>query len=335
LRSQPTNETRQTRRWEGPLFIVGMPRSGTKLLRGLLIQHPRIRIPLIETEFLPYLVRWVARHGPPSSEESFARLTAQVRTASYFDYRHGGRPFTSGLWQAACNGKVDAAGLFEGFVRLEVDAPQGSGLIWGDKSPTYIRHLGMLLEQFPTARVVHIVRDPRDYCLSMYNAWRKDMLRAASRWGADVLQACRLCADNRDRCVEIRYEMLLGDPERELRKICEAIGVDVLPAMLQLDHAVENLGDAKGRSGIVDGNHGKFRNRLPAKVIGMIEALAWDAMLALEYRPEVATGPRRLNSMSLAARRLLDGVRLVTHDAEHRGIRRSLRFYLNHQRVVK
>ena len=43
--------------WEGPLFIVGMPRSGTKLLRGLLNQHPRIRIPDFETEFAPFLVR--------------------------------------------------------------------------------------------------------------------------------------------------------------------------------------------------------------------------------------------------------------------------------------
>src|SRR5262245_12693694 len=48
--------------WEGPMFIVGMPRSGTKLLRGLLDQHPRIRILQTETEFLPFLSAWVDGH---------------------------------------------------------------------------------------------------------------------------------------------------------------------------------------------------------------------------------------------------------------------------------
>ena len=52
-------------RWTGPLFIIGMPRSGTKLLRGLLEQHPRVRVPTIETEFFPFLVRWVQQRGIP------------------------------------------------------------------------------------------------------------------------------------------------------------------------------------------------------------------------------------------------------------------------------
>ena len=42
--------------FEGPLFLVGMPRSGTKLLRALLNRHPNISIMTNETEFLPYLV---------------------------------------------------------------------------------------------------------------------------------------------------------------------------------------------------------------------------------------------------------------------------------------
>ena len=40
----------QTEYFRGPLFIIGMPRSGTKLLRGLLNGHSRVAIPSCETE---------------------------------------------------------------------------------------------------------------------------------------------------------------------------------------------------------------------------------------------------------------------------------------------
>jgi hypothetical protein len=60
--------------WTGPLFIIGMPRSGTKLLRGLLEQHPRVRVPTIETEFFPFLVRW-ARLISSGARRRRSRLT--------------------------------------------------------------------------------------------------------------------------------------------------------------------------------------------------------------------------------------------------------------------
>ena len=42
--------------FSGPLFIVGMHRSGTKLLRNLLNQNSRISIPTIESCFIPFLI---------------------------------------------------------------------------------------------------------------------------------------------------------------------------------------------------------------------------------------------------------------------------------------
>ena len=73
--------------WEGPLFIIGMPRSGTKLLRGLLGQHPRVRIPTAETEFLPFLDRWVRTHGKPDSVDAFEAMFGAMRSATYFNFR--------------------------------------------------------------------------------------------------------------------------------------------------------------------------------------------------------------------------------------------------------
>jgi len=41
----------------GPLFIIGMPRSGTKLLRDLMNQNPKIGIPAAETHFIPFMIK--------------------------------------------------------------------------------------------------------------------------------------------------------------------------------------------------------------------------------------------------------------------------------------
>ena len=57
--------------FHGPLFIIGMPRSGTKLLRGLLNQHPQIGIPLSETEFLPWLVKCFPDYGDISGRDAY------------------------------------------------------------------------------------------------------------------------------------------------------------------------------------------------------------------------------------------------------------------------
>ena len=41
----------------GPVFIVGMPRSGTTLMRALLNQHPRVSLALTESHFIPYFIK--------------------------------------------------------------------------------------------------------------------------------------------------------------------------------------------------------------------------------------------------------------------------------------
>src|SRR5688572_18612797 len=101
--------------WEGPLFIVGMPRSGTKLLRGLLSKHPRIRILAAETDFLPFIDEWVQRHGSPATAAAFEQFSNAMQGANYFNFRPAAcGPFQWRDWRQACNGHFDVGGLFEG-----------------------------------------------------------------------------------------------------------------------------------------------------------------------------------------------------------------------------
>lgn len=322
--------------WCGPLFVVGMPRSGTKLLRGLLGQHPRIRIPDIETDFFPFLVRWVREHGEPSSEAAFGQLREALRNATYLTYRAQREPpFSWEAWYRDCAGRYDAAGLFEGFIRSETGTARTSDVIWGDKSPVYIRHVALLLEHFPGARIVHIVRDVRDYCLSIHKAWHKDMRRAAHEWGRDVGTAHRLCEANPERCIEVTYESLLRAPVEELHRLSEFLGVDP-PARdeVRLDRPVEAHGDAAGWTEIKRDNLHKFVTALAPRKIRRIEALAFDTMRLLGYEPLYAQRQKCLGSLEKRLLRLKDGAWFVALGARQRGFAATVRFHLSHARVA-
>jgi len=178
---------------------------------------------------------------------------------------------------------------------------------------------------------VHIVRDARDYCLSIRKAWGKDMRRAAMRWDTDVSAASDFVRSHPDRCTELHYESLIQSTEREMRALCSFLQIDFHEHMLRHDGITENLGDTKGLTEIVANNTGKFRVDMSQRDLRAVEALAWHSMKRLGYVPEAAKGPEQLGAVSLLARKMVDGVNLVARNVEKRGIFGATRFYLNHQ----
>lgn len=317
----------------GPVFIVGMPRSGTKLLRGLLNQSPRVRILDPETDFFPFLVRWVAEHGEPRTDAAFAQLHSSLSSARYFLHRKQNWPFSPADWRRACLA-YDAGGLFEGFVRYETATPREAAVILGDKSPAYVRHVDMLLAHFPHARVVHIVRDVRDYCVSIRKAWNKDVRRAAYAWGRDVAVAHRSCSAHPERCIELRYEALLSSTEHEMRRLCEFLGIEFTQAMTRLRRPAEELGDATGKVEVVADNFGKYTQRLTEKEIEDIESLAFQSMALLAIAPRFARVPRHMGRVEQLARRAKDAIELVLRGRRRLGLTGALRSHLAHAKLA-
>jgi Sulfotransferase family len=298
-------------------------------------QHPRIRIPDIETDFFPFLARWVAKQGEPSTEDAFRSLYEAIKSATYFTLRNSeSGAFSWRTWREWCAGRFDAAGLFEGIVRYESDAARDSNILWGDKSPAYIRHIELLLQHFPDARIIHIVRDVRDHCVSIRQAWNKDIKRAAFHWGRDVHTAHRLCVADPKRCIEIRYESLLENPEGEMRRLCSFMAIEFLPEMTRLSRPQEVRGDANGRTEIVRNNSRKFTERLTVREIRAVESLAYDTLAELGYPILHAKAQRTLGPMRQRILQIKDGLYLVMRGARRRGLAHAFRFHLSHARIT-
>jgi len=321
--------------WEGPLFIVGMPRSGTKLLRGLLSKHPRIKILAAETDFLPFIDQWVEQHGEPVTNAAFEQFANAMSGANYFNYRNAARgSFRWQDWRDCCNGHFNVSGLFEGFARYELDAERGSGVIWADKSPAYIRQIPLIQRHFPTGRILHIVRDVRDHCVSMRNAWGKDIRRSAWRWGKDVLAAHRQCVSMPERCLEVRFEELLQDPDTQMRRICLFLDLNFFAGLTVLSQSVEQRGYAAGRTEIMRDNFRKFETRLTPHEINSIESLAWNGMTTMGYMPVRATEQRKMSALTQYMLKLKDGAHLVASGMSRRGVAAAVRFHATHRRMA-
>jgi hypothetical protein len=115
---------------------------------------------------------------------------------------------------------------------------------WGDKTPLYMQHLSTLERLFPDAIWVHLVRDGRDAALSFLSlpegfsgkTWAQPRTAAqfAARWRTEILAARKLGSHVGGRYLELRYEDLVTEPERELRRVCEHASLSWEPGML--DH---------------------------------------------------------------------------------------------------
>ena len=100
-----------------PVFIIGMPRSGTKLLRELLNSHSRIEIPSGETEFLPYWVSNWSKYGDLSNFQTFRQFYETIIALPYFIYmKEQSTLIDCEQWYRNCQ-NFSTAGVFEALIR--------------------------------------------------------------------------------------------------------------------------------------------------------------------------------------------------------------------------
>ena len=297
-----------------PFFLVGNPRSGTKMLRELLNASPDVWMSEVESHFIPKFTRTIARYGDLATRDGFERLTTAIRgTRAFWQWERRGVRVSNDDWWAACprhDWPGVVAGLFCCVHRCEIPNPPKpwGQIVWGDKTPVYMREVALLAGVFPRARFIHIVRDPRDCVLSTEEAWGNAPLRTAQEW-ADRIRSCRAAGQalGPSRYVELRYEDLTDDAHRELHRLFDFLGVPTPADAGRLFRVPENLGAAKGASAVVAGNKRKWEARMEPGLRRTIEELTGDLLDAYGYEREYPGVPmRHLSRARMETYRLRD-----------------------------
>jgi len=324
-------------RAEPPFFLVGNPRSGTKMLRELLNASPDLWISDIESHFIPHFTRTIARFDDLAERENFRRLVDELRgTRAFWYWKSRGIWIDTDRWYGHCKSFTWAGvleGLFHSVHEQEIPDPPKpwEAIVWGDKTPAYMAEIPLLAALFPKARFVHIVRDPRDCCISAHSTWGNSTLRTAQEW-ADRVQACRTAGRSLgpERYVELRYEDLVEDVKAGLGRVFEFLGVPVPPDAGRFLRVPENLGSARGAEEVVAGERQKWKDQMPPALRRRVERVTGDLLDAYGYErehPGLATA--RLPAAQMTAYRLADAWRqLRFRRKEQGGWVRGLRFLL-------
>jgi hypothetical protein len=286
-----------------PLIVLGVRRSGTTLLRVMLDRSPQLAVP-DESYFLPQLAhRHDDRPDLDEFQDDLRRLpTLREWELSPEDVRGRLRP---GMTLGEAVGAV-----------YKTYAAQRGKTRWGDKTPMYMQYLPLLERLFPDARYVHLIRDGRDAALSFLQmpegvvtktwAHPRDAAGFACQWRTEVAAARALGRRvGPERYLELRYEELVEDPERELRRTCTFAELPFEPEMLAYAGSVDVSRKPHQQSlkrpptpGLRD-----WRNAMSPDDAAAFQEIAADLLANLGYpladdapREPTARGRRRLAS---------------------------------------
>jgi hypothetical protein len=211
--------------WDGPahasqaraILVGGCQRSGTTLTRTILGRHPNLAAGP-ETGF--FWRRIDIAQLAVAWDRDPAEIAAQLRASrSLPDFA-----------------EVFFRPIMERFGKAR----------FVEKTPANVRAISKLLSLYPEGRFIHVVRDGRDVACSLrtFHGARVDagQLRvpdnpdnpirgSAEHWVLETSYG--LAYRGHPRCLEVRYEALVGDTEAEIARICAFIGETPHPAMLR------------------------------------------------------------------------------------------------------
>jgi hypothetical protein len=162
---------------------------------------------------------------------------------------------------------------------------------WGEKTPQHTLCWRHILEGFPELQLIHLVRDGRDVALSYKRTsfGPRHVYALALRWKQYLLAAEAARSQLGEKAfLQVRYEDLLSDPARELRRMCAFLGEGFAPSMLRFYedrrcfHA-ESQNARNLRRPVLSDNTGKWRSGLSARETRIFESLAGEFLERYGY----------------------------------------------------
>jgi hypothetical protein len=286
------------------IVIVGAPRSGTSLLQNLITVAPNIAS-APETHFFAHATRSLLyeRGLPPIGKEyprdtidydRATRLMARLTNAMNLD-----RPVRDWLPASPGNAPISLRTLAKDFFEhLANGAPY-----FLEKSPPHAFFLPEILHLFPDAKIINIVRDPRDVIASINGMLQKQgkdprsIFERTRTWNASVSCAFR------HSLFTVKYEDLVLNPSAVMHRVLEHLRMtydtkspEKTENAATLTTRKRETWKANNFSAVSGAMIGKYRNTLSEKDIREVEMLCSHHMQTLGYEK---SQPRRRTNLPI------------------------------------
>lgn len=206
----------RTSRWRGwghpserPIFVLGVPRSGTTLVEQILSSHPQVEDGGELTAFEEVVGRWKQCWLSPETASDLSQDAVLEAAEDYLERLR----------------KVNASAEFV-----------------VDKMPVNSQYIGFIRLLFPKARIVYCRRDPRDIGASCYGMlFKSDRLKFETSSWELIGESFRLHRQAMQHwsalygasITEVFYELLTSQPEREIRQLLQRLGLPWADECLQ------------------------------------------------------------------------------------------------------
>lgn len=231
------------------IFVVGSSRSGTTMMGRILGNHTAI-FTFKELHFFGTI--WTNASSQQlkknEQEQLLARLLC-IQKHGVFNQQHTPNFMqkASELLSDEVNNPLAIYNLF-----LTTISAENNAIISCEQTPKNLYYLDEILKFFPDAKVINMVRDPRDVLLSQKNKWKRKFLGAskiplseairsyinyhpittAKVWSSSLEHTTKYRENERVKIV--KFETLLADAETTVKEICTFLDIDFQQIMLQV-----------------------------------------------------------------------------------------------------
>ncbi|MDP6674642.1 MAG: sulfotransferase [Gammaproteobacteria bacterium] len=294
---------------KGMIFIVGNSRSGTTLMGRIFGGHSQIFM-FNELHYLDEI--WQSSETDELSESRsvslITKLMALQRASKNSNQAAGELRDEATQLVRQIKPPVNKWALFKAFMIHE--AQKAGAAVPCEQTPRNLFFAREILDNYPTAHIIAMVRDPRDVLLSQKYRWRRRYLGSRSHsiketikawvnyhpilssliWEKNASMIRSLAA--LQRISVVKYENLVSEPEKVIRDLCAKYDLGFEPSMLKVHHKGSSLQNDSEARYISDINVGKWRSgKLTKSELWLCERITGDHMNHFSYPTESQKWP--------------------------------------------
>lgn len=228
---------------ETPVFIVGMPRTGTTLVGRIVSQQQGVKAAEESYDFTLAFSSVINEYLEANPGRNLNPLSAALE----IDYNEIARNYMNNM-----NGMYGEADRFL------------------DKTPFNFLYCGLIKKAFPNARILHLVRDPMDACYAVF----KTLFSKAYYYSYDLSELADYYAAYRrlmghwhqlmpGAILDVHYEKLVANPLDVSKQIADFVGIEWAEQLIEVqdfDEACSTQSSAQVREPIHTGSVGRWRH---------------------------------------------------------------------------
>ena len=261
------------------VFIGGLDRSGKTYMRFALTASPDFII----SKRTNLWTRYYKKFG---SLENIDNLTSCLAAMAKNKHILDLQPDFEFIRKEFQIGAPTYARLFE--IIHEQARRQSHKKYWGDQTELLEKYAPIILDAYPFAKFIHLIRDPRDQYEAILNKSNKPQFLgvATARW----MYSATLAKNNQTkfpgRYLVIRYEDLVSEPEKTIQAVCEFLEVEYDLAMVKMEHVARFSDDEpfEPRSSPLSTKYiGRFQQSLMPGQIAYIQSFSKSLMKIFGY----------------------------------------------------